>query len=313
MLREIKVLETWIKAWESVHKKVEDLEALYTLATEEGHAEYLREAEAEALAVNQAVAGLELKKMLSGPDDHRNTLLTIHSGAGGTESNDWCSILYRMYTRWLDRTKFAWDVLDFQPGEEAGLKSATLEVNGEFAYGYLKSETGVHRLVRISPFDANKRRHTSFASVYALPVIEEVEDFAVPMEEIRIDTYRSGGAGGQHVNKTESAVRMTHIPTGIVAQCQNERSQIKNRSSVYQILCARVYQRRLEEEEARIQSTAVEKKKIEWGSQIRNYVLHPYNLVKDVRTGHETTTADGVLDGDLDPFINAYLLNLKHY
>jgi peptide chain release factor 2 len=236
--------------------------------------------------------------------------LTIHSGAGGTESCDWCEMLLRMYCRWMDNKQYKYTIIDSLPGEGAGLKSVTLEVEGEYAYGHLKAETGVHRLVRISPFDANARRHTSFASVYVYPIIEDADDFELDEKDLRIDTYRASGAGGQYVNKTDSAVRITHIPTNIVVACQNERSQLKNRELAYKILKSRVKQFYKEQEEKKRQEKMAVKKKIEWGSQIRSYVLHPYNMVKDHRTNVETSNATAVLDGDIDMFIEAYLLTL---
>ncbi|MBN2188221.1 MAG: peptide chain release factor 2, partial [Chitinispirillaceae bacterium] len=222
--------------------------------------------------------------------------------------NDWAGMLFRMYSRWIERKGFSGDVLDNQPGEGAGIKSVSLEVRGDYAYGHLRAETGVHRLVRISPFDANARRHTSFASVYAYPIIDEIDAFVLEEKDIRIDTYRASGAGGQHVNKTDSAVRMTHLPTNIVVACQNERSQMKNRSTALRLLKARVRQHYKEIDEKERESKMVEKKKIEWGSQIRSYVLHPYNMVKDHRTDMETSNTGAVLDGDIDTFIEAWLL-----
>jgi peptide chain release factor 2 len=254
------------------------------------------------------VVRIEFARKMNGDDDPSPAILSIHSGAGGTESCDWADMLLRMYTRWMERRGFAFEMLDYQPGEGAGIKSATIEVRGEFAYGYLKAETGVHRLVRISPYDANARRHTSFASVYSYPLIEEIDDFVLDEKDLRIDTYRASGAGGQHINKTDSAVRMTHIPTNIVVSCQNERSQMKNRSVALRLLKARVRQHYKEIDEKERQSKLMEKKKIEWGSQIRSYVLHPYNLVKDHRTDVETSNTGAVLDGDIDQFIEAWLL-----
>ena len=262
-------------------------------------------------ALDQEVQAGEIKKMLGGEHDRRNAIVTVHPGAGGTESQDWADMLLRMYIRWTERRGFKRDLIDYQPGDEAGLKSATMTVAGEHAYGLLSAEAGVHRLVRISPFDANARRHTSFASVYAYPVFEEIDDFALDEKDIRIDTYRASGAGGQHVNKTDSAVRMTHLPTNIVVACQNERSQMKNRSRALRILKARVRQYYKEVEEKERQSKMAEKKKIEWGSQIRSYVLHPYNLVKDHRTDVETSNTGAVLDGDIDKFIEAWLLQCQ--
>jgi len=250
---------------------------------------------------------LELAAMLSGPDDHRNAILTIHPGAGGTESQDWADMLFRMFNRWAERRQFEVELLDYQPGEEAGLKSATLEIKGDYAFGFLQAESGVHRLVRISPFDANARRHTSFASVHVFPVVEDNVEIEINEEEVRVDTYRSSGAGGQHVNKTSSAIRLTHIPSGIVVTCQSERSQYKNKDAAYTVLKARLYQLHREEEAKKMEKFEKTKKKIEWGSQIRSYVFHPYNMVKDHRTLHETSNVQAVMDGDIDPFIEAYL------
>lgn len=278
------------------------------MAKSENDQATLTELVLQADELEKEVDRIEFIRKLSGEDDNAPAILTIHSGAGGTESCDWTDMLFRMYTRWMERRGFSYNVLDILPGEEAGLKSVTMEVNGEYAYGHLKAECGVHRLVRISPFDSNARRHTSFASVYAYPIAETVDDFEIDEEDIRIDTYRSSGAGGQHVNKTDSAVRMTHIPTNIVVACQNERSQIKNRAVALKLLKARVRQHYKEVEEKERQSKLAEKKKIEWGSQIRSYVLHPYNMVKDHRTDVETSNTQAVLDGDIDMFIEAYLL-----
>jgi peptide chain release factor 2 len=247
--------------------------------------------------------------MLGGEDDARPAIISIHPGAGGTESQDWAQMLLRMYLYWLNKRGFKVEVLDEQPGEEAGIKGVTLEVTGEYAYGYLKSENGVHRLVRISPYDANARRHTSFAAVNVYPEIEDIE-FEINEDDIKVDTFRAGGAGGQHINKTDSAVRMTHLPTGIVVACQSERSQHKNRASALKLLKARVYQKMKDDEEAKQKAKQASKLKIEWGSQIRSYVLQPYQLVKDARTDYETSDTQGVLNGDLDGFVNAYLLAL---
>jgi peptide chain release factor 2 len=250
---------------------------------------------------------LELAAMLSGPDDYRDAILTIHPGAGGTESQDWADMLFRMFNRWAERRNFEVELLDYQPGEEAGLKSATLEIKGEYAYGFLQAESGVHRLVRISPFDANARRHTSFASIHVYPVVEDNVEIEIQDDDVRVDTYRSSGAGGQHVNKTSSAIRLTHIPSGIVVTCQSERSQYKNKDAAYTVLKARLYQLHREEELKKMEKFEKTKKKIEWGSQIRSYVFHPYNLVKDHRTSHETSNVQAVMDGDIDTFIEAYL------
>lgn len=259
-------------------------------------------------ALEKTVAEMEMRKMLDGPDDACTAILSIHPGAGGTEAHDWASMLFRMYQRYLERENLDFRVLDVQDGEEAGINSATIEIKSPYAYGMLRSEIGVHRLVRISPFDANARRHTSFCAVYLYPEHEDVK-YEINMADVRVDVYRSSGAGGQYINKTDSAVRMTHIPTGIVASCQTERSQIQNRATALKMLTTMVaeYYRRKEEEER--DSRLAGKKKVEWGSQIRSYVLQPYQLVKDLRTDEETSDVNGVLDGKLKPFVNAYLLS----
>jgi peptide chain release factor 2 len=307
--REIKGLKNWVEGWESVHREVEEAAGLAEMAAEEKDEAMLADIESSLAALDQRLTDLELKKMLGGEDDARPAILSVTSGAGGTESQDWTRMLYEMYTRWLDKRGFKYEVLDLQEGDEAGIKGVTLEVSGEYAYGYLKAENGVHRLVRISPFDANARRHTSFSSVHVYPELDDIE-FEIDEKDIKVDTFRAGGAGGQHINKTDSAVRMTHIPTGIVVSCQSERSQHKNRASALKMLQSRVYQHIKEQEEAKRDSKKASKLKIEWGSQIRSYVLQPYKLVKDVRTDYETSDAEGVLNGDLDGFINAYLLAL---
>ena len=253
------------------------------------------------------IAKFEFSSLLSGPDDFRDAIVTIHPGAGGTESQDWADMLFRMYNRWAERREFNAELMDHQPGDEAGLKSAVIKVRGDFAYGFLKAESGVHRLVRISPFDANSRRHTSFVSVHVYPVVEDNIEIEIKDDEIRIDTFRASGAGGQHVNKTSSAVRITHLPTGIVVSCQSERSQHKNKDSAFTVLKARLYQQKKEEEAKKMDKFEKSKKKIEWGSQIRSYVFHPYNMVKDHRTAAETSNVQAVMDGDIDAFIEAYL------
>ena len=257
--------------------------------------------------VEKEIDQLEFTTRLSGPNDSKNAILTIHPGAGGTESQDWADMLFRMYNRWCERHDYETNIIDYAPGEEAGLKSATMEIKGEFAYGYLKAESGVHRLVRISPFDANSRRHTSFVSVYVYPEFDDEINIEINEEDLRIDTYRASGAGGQHVNKTSSAVRITHIPTGVVVQCQSERSQIKNRATAMKLLKSRLYQMELEEQRKKQAELEKSKKKIEWGSQIRSYVFHPYNMVKDHRTNEETSSIQAVMDGNIDRFIEAYL------
>ena len=254
------------------------------------------------------MAQTELTQLLGGPDDRRNAIVTLHPGAGGTEAQDWAEILLRMYLRWCDRRSYRKEILEYQPGEEAGVKSVTFLVEGDYAYGYLKAEAGIHRLVRISPFDANSRRHTSFASVFVYPEVDDDIKVEINEADLRVDTYRSSGAGGQHVNKTDSAVRLTHIPTGIVVACQNERSQHKNRAMAMKILKSRLYDLEIEKQKEKMETYHKTKKDIAWGSQIRSYVLHPYRMVKDHRTNVEVGNADAVLDGDLDQFIQAYLM-----
>ncbi|MCG6926700.1 MAG: peptide chain release factor 2 [Acidobacteria bacterium] len=259
-------------------------------------------------AFEQTVEVAEFQKMLGGEHDRANAILTINSGAGGTDSQDWAEMLLRMYTKWCDRRGFKSDITDIQPGEEAGIKSATVIVQGEYAYGHLAAEAGVHRLVRISPFDSNARRQTSFASVFAWPEIDETIEIDIQEKDLRVDTYRSSGAGGQHVNVTDSAVRITHLPTGIVASCQNERSQIRNRDVAMKILKARLYELEMQKRRDKLEAVEAGKKDIAFGSQIRSYVIHPYRMVKDHRTKHETGNVDRVLDGDIDDFIQATLV-----
>lgn len=269
----------------------------------------MQEAAAKVAEVGYGMAETELAQILGGADDRRNAIVTLHPGAGGTEAQDWAEILLRMYLRWADRRGYRKEILEYQPGEEAGLKSVTFTVEGDYAYGYLKAEAGIHRLVRISPFDANSRRHTSFASLFVYPEVDDTIKVEVNEADLRVDTYRSSGAGGQHVNKTDSAVRLTHIPTGIVVACQNERSQHKNRAMAMKILRSRLYELELDKQKEKMDSLHKTKKDNAWGSQIRSYVLHPYRLVKDHRTNIEIGNADAVLDGDIDPFIQAYLLH----
>ena len=257
--------------------------------------------------MERGVGELEVRTMLQGDEDHRDALLTIHPGAGGTESQDWAEMLTRMYTRWAERHGLSVTVLDLQPGEEAGFKSATLEITGDHAYGYLKAEKGVHRLVRISPFDSQARRHTSFASVFVYPDVDDTIEIDIREEDIRMDVFRASGAGGQHVNKTDSAVRITHEPTGIVVSCQQERSQHKNRATAMKMLRAALYERELEEREAERQKVEATKADIAWGNQIRSYFFQPYTMVNDHRTELKMTDVYAVMDGDLDPFIEAYL------
>ena len=259
-------------------------------------------------ALAEEVEAGETKKMLGGEHDDKNAILTIHPGAGGTESQDWAEMLARAYLRWAERREFKTEIIEWQPGDEAGIKAATFTVNGDFAYGLLLAEAGVHRLVRISPFDQAARRHTSFASVYVWPELPDDVDIEIDEKDLRIDTYRSSGAGGQHVNVTDSAVRITHLPTNIVVSCQNERSQHRNRDAAMHVLKAKLYDRRRQEQQDKLDAIGGEKKAIDFGSQIRNYVLHPYQLVKDLRTQMETGNVERVLDGDFDPFIKAFLM-----
>jgi peptide chain release factor 2 len=286
--------------------QAEDLRVLWEMATEAGD-------EAEAAGIDQALAALKkeleafsVKIVLSGPQDRKNAILSIHPGAGGTESQDWAQMLMRMYLRWAERAGFKAEVVDLLPGEEAGIKSATIEISGEYAYGYLKSEIGVHRLIRISPFDASKRRHTSFASVSVIPEVEDVE-VVVKDEELRVDVYRSSGPGGQGVNTADSAVRITHLPTNIVVACQNERSQLRNRDTAMRVLKARLYQIYEKKQRAELAELTGEKKDSAFGSQIRTYTFHPYQIIKDHRTGVEVGKVEAVMDGEIDLFIEAYL------
>jgi peptide chain release factor 2 len=260
----------------------------------------------------KAIDEVEFKSMLSGKDDNRNCILTIHSGAGGTEAQDWADMLMRMYFRYGEQNKFKMTLLDVLDGDGAGIKSATIEVTGEYAYGYLKAENGVHRLVRISPFDANKRRHTSFASVFVIPEVDDTIEIEINPADLRIDTYRSGGKGGQNVNKVETAVRITHIPTNTVAACQSERSQTQNKMNAMKLLKSKLYRKEVERQEAEFDEIEKTKMRIEWGSQIRSYVFHPYNMVKDHRTDVETSDTQGVMNGDLNKFIKAYLLAFRN-
>lgn len=305
-MTEIKRLRDLIEPWETLVADIEDTEALLELALEAG--DDSQEAEIRAALEDQRnrYEKLQLKQLLREEADGADAFLTIHSGAGGTEACDWVSMLYRMYRRWIDSHGYQSEVIDLLEAE-GGIKSVTIEVKGPYAFGYLKAEAGIHRLVRISPFDSSGRRHTSFASVYVSPVIDDTIDVDLKMEEVRVDTYRASGAGGQHVNKTDSAVRMTHLPTNIVVQCQNERSQHKNRAVAITMLKSRLYEYYRQVQEAEQASKAIEKKDISWGHQIRSYVFQPYTMVKDLRTSVETGNVQAVMDGDLDPFIEAFL------
>jgi len=300
-----------VKSWDKYRAGLEEARFFLDLAKDEKNEEALSESAAKVAEVAQGLAQLELSQILGGPDDRRSAIVSLHPGAGGTEAQDWAEILLRMYLRWADRKGYRKEILEYQPGEEAGVKSVTFTVEGEYAYGYLKAEAGIHRLVRISPFDANSRRHTSFASVFVYPEIDETIKVEIDEADLRIDTYRSSGAGGQHVNKTDSAVRITHLPTNIVVACQNERSQHKNKAMAMKILRSRLYELEIEKQKEKMEVYHKTKKDIAWGSQIRSYVLHPYRMVKDHRTGVEVGNADAVLDGDLDQFIQAYLLQVS--
>ncbi len=310
ILKKISRIEKEINLWSDMERRHGDVEILFEFA-EEGEAS-LDEIKTELFDYQNIVNDIELKMILGRKEDEQNAILTIHPGAGGTESQDWAEMLYRMYSRWIEKKGFKMDVLDVQPGDEAGIKDVTFEIKGDYAYGMSKAEAGVHRMVRISPFDSNSRRHTSFASVFVYPSVDDEIEIEINQQDLRIDTYRASGAGGQHVNKTDSAVRITHNPTGIVVQCQNQRSQLKNKNQAMKILKARIYQHELELEKEKNKELEDQKMDIGWGSQIRSYVFHPYNMVKDHRTKEETGNVQAVMDGDIDPFIRAYLLsNMK--
>jgi peptide chain release factor 2 len=298
-----------LSPWKREQKELEEIEILLQLLEEQEDEKEAEELLGKVQKTEEAIKQMEFRRMLGGENDPNNAIVSINAGAGGTEAQDWTEMLLRMYLRWAERKGYKTEIIDILTGEEAGLKNVTFTVTGSYSYGYLKAETGIHRLVRISPFDAGARRHTSFASVFVYP--EAPEDIAIEIDEkdIRVDTYRSGGAGGQHVNKTDSAVRITHLPTGIVVQCQNERSQHKNKAMALKILKARLYEKELKEKEEKLAVIHSTKKEIAWGSQIRSYVMHPYKMVKDHRTNKVLHEVDRVMDGDIDEFIRAYLLN----
>jgi peptide chain release factor 2 len=309
ILREKSRLTDAVEKWRKQKSSVEDLGMLSEIASEEQDEGIQEEIRSDLEALNAAVREDELKMMLGSEQDHMNAILSIHAGAGGTEAQDWAEMLLRMYLRWAERRGFEATIIDYLPGDEAGLKSVTWTLRGEYAFGYAKAEIGIHRLVRISPFDAGARRHTSFASVFVYPEVDDRIVVEIDEKDLRIDTYRSTGAGGQHVNKTDSAVRLTHLPTGIVVQCQNERSQHKNKAMAMKYLRSRLYEMKLREQNEKLDEINKTKKEIAWGSQIRSYVMHPYKMVKDHRTNVETGNVNRVLDGDIDDFIEAYLLH----
>lgn len=307
VISESNALKDQVHEFYKLVETFENLELTYELVKEEDDAELRAELEEELTELVDSLSQFELNLLLSGPYDKNNAILELHPGAGGTESQDWGSMLLRMYTRYAEKKGFKVETLDYLPGDEAGIKSVTLAIKGHNAYGYLKAEKGVHRLVRISPFDSSGRRHTSFVSCDVMPEFNDEIEIEVRTEDLKVDTYRASGAGGQHINTTDSAVRITHIPTGVVVSCQTERSQIKNRETAMKMLKAKLYQRKIEEQEEKLAEIRGEQKEIGWGSQIRSYVFHPYSMVKDHRTNTEVGNTQSVMDGDLDVFVNAYL------
>jgi peptide chain release factor 2 len=308
ILKEQSSLKDSVESWQNLNDDLADVEILLELSKEENDEDLRTEADQKYYEILTAVEKFEFKKVLGDVDDIRNAIVSINSGAGGTEAQDWADMLFRMYLRYAEGNGFKTQLLDLQDGDEAGIKSATIIVDGEYAYGYLKGESGVHRLVRISPFDSNKRRHTSFASVYVTPEVDDSIEINIDDKDLRVDTFRASGKGGQHINKTDSAIRITHLPTGIVANCQNERSQHQNRTNAMKILKAKLYELEREKQKDLLDDKNATKMEIGWGSQIRSYVLHPYRMVKDHRTNFEDSNADAVLDGELEKLIKSYLL-----
>lgn len=304
--QEAKRVKDKIDKFKNLNERIDDVEVLKELM-EENDEETAKEIISEVKALSKEIDTLKIETILSGEYDRNDAILTLHTGVGGSDANDWTEMLLRMYTRWCEKNGYSLETIDYLPGDEAGVKSVTLKVKGEFAYGYLKAEKGIHRLVRISPFNANGKRQTSFASVEVLPELPSDQDIEINPVDLRIDTYRAGGAGGQHVNKTESAVRITHIPTGIVVQCQNERSQFSNRDTAMGMLKSKLIELKERAHKEKIEDLTGELKDMGWGSQIRSYVFHPYSMVKDHRTNVETSNVNGVMDGDIDNFIIAYL------
>lgn len=312
ILQQIKVLKNSVEKYNNLVSAYEDLITLIEIGIEENDSSILDEVKQLKLDFLDEYESIRISTLLKGEYDKNNAILTLHSGAGGTEACDWVSMLFRMYTRWIEKQGFTYEELDFLAGDEAGIKSVTIQVNGENAYGYLKCEKGIHRLVRISPFDSSGRRHTSFASCDVMPEINEDIEFDINPDDLRIDTYRASGAGGQHVNKTSSAIRITHLPTNTVVQCQNERSQFQNKDRAMKMLKSKLYEMKMQEQQEKMTDIRGEIKEIGWGSQIRSYVFHPYNMVKDHRTSEETANVRAVMDGDIDIFINSYLSKLSN-
>ncbi|MCJ7784378.1 MAG: peptide chain release factor 2 [Desulfobacterales bacterium] len=309
LLKERSSLLESLSPWEEERKALEEMEIFLQLVEEQGDEKEAQELLERVQKSEEAVDQIEFRRMLGGDHDPSNAIVSVNAGAGGTEAQDWVEMLLRMYLRWAEKKRFETKIIDILTGEEAGLKNVTFIVNGPYAYGYLKAESGIHRMVRISPFDAGARRHTSFASIFAIPEVSDNIVVAIDEKDLRVDTYRSSGAGGQHVNKTDSAVRITHLPTGIVVQCQNERSQHKNRATALKILRARLYEREMKEQEDKLQELHNTKKEIAWGSQIRSYIMHPYKMVKDHRSNKVIHQVDRVMDGEIDELIKAYLLS----